>query len=213
MTTEMSHVVLLGDSIFDNAAYVAGGSSVLDQLRSRLPRDWRATLLACDGADVSGVLRQLNKLPEDASHLAISIGGNNALEHTQLIRSPVSDPRELLSELADAQSGFRKEYREMLRAIRNTRIPALACTVYDAIPDMSAVESMALSLFNDVIVRELAAAHLPILDLRSVCNEARDYSSVSPIEPSEVGGSKIARALQRILTGHDWSRGESVIYT
>jgi hypothetical protein len=30
------HVVLLGDSIFDNAAYIAGGPYVLHQVRERL---------------------------------------------------------------------------------------------------------------------------------------------------------------------------------
>ena len=46
----MKHVVLLGDSIFDNAAYVAGGPDVVKQLRAALPNDWRATLNALDGA-------------------------------------------------------------------------------------------------------------------------------------------------------------------
>src|SRR5690349_5483722 len=32
------HVVLLGDSIFDNAAYVGGGPDVITQLRAALPR-------------------------------------------------------------------------------------------------------------------------------------------------------------------------------
>ena len=31
----MKHIVLLGDSIFDNAAYVAGGPDVVKQLRER----------------------------------------------------------------------------------------------------------------------------------------------------------------------------------
>jgi len=30
----MTHLVLLGDSIFDNAAYVAGAPAVIDQVRS-----------------------------------------------------------------------------------------------------------------------------------------------------------------------------------
>jgi hypothetical protein len=34
----MSHAVLLGDSIFDNAAYVAGTSDVVRQVRRRLPQ-------------------------------------------------------------------------------------------------------------------------------------------------------------------------------
>jgi hypothetical protein len=33
----MTHIVLLGDSIFNNAAYVAGGPDVVRQLRDVLP--------------------------------------------------------------------------------------------------------------------------------------------------------------------------------
>jgi hypothetical protein len=50
----MGHVVLLGDSIFDNAAYVRGGPDVVKQLRAKLPLDWRASLVAVDGAVTSG---------------------------------------------------------------------------------------------------------------------------------------------------------------
>ncbi len=33
----MNHIVLLGDSIFDNARYVPGGPSVIEHLRRGLP--------------------------------------------------------------------------------------------------------------------------------------------------------------------------------
>lgn len=49
-TDAMSHVVLLGDSIFDNAAYVRGGPPVILQLRSKLPQGWQATHLAVDAS-------------------------------------------------------------------------------------------------------------------------------------------------------------------
>jgi hypothetical protein len=84
----MAHAVLLGDSIFDNGAYVSGGSPIVEQLRSRLPRDWRVTLLARDGAIATGVLNQLQKLPSDASHLIVSAGGNDALENAPVFNSP-----------------------------------------------------------------------------------------------------------------------------
>jgi hypothetical protein len=45
----MPHIVLLGDSIFDNAAYVPGEPPVIEQLRAHLPKNWQATLLAVDG--------------------------------------------------------------------------------------------------------------------------------------------------------------------
>ena len=74
----VSHVTLLGDSIFDNSRYVPGGSPVVDQLH-RLPRGWRATLLAVDGAVAADVPSQLARLPADATHLVVSAGGNDAL--------------------------------------------------------------------------------------------------------------------------------------
>lgn len=53
----MTHVVLLGDSIFDNAAYVASGPDVIRQLRQCLPESWRASLRTIDGAEIADVAR------------------------------------------------------------------------------------------------------------------------------------------------------------
>src|SRR5216110_2258024 len=58
----VSHVVLLGDSIFDNASYVPGGPAVVEQLRGKVQRGWRATLLAVDGAVCGSVGSQLRRL-------------------------------------------------------------------------------------------------------------------------------------------------------
>ena len=208
----MAHVALLGDSILDNGAYVAGGSPIVEQLRSRLPRDWRTTLLARDGAVAIGVLSQLKQLPSDTSHLVFSAGGNDALECIPILHSPASTPSAMLDELAESQDSFRNNYQQMVRAICKTGLSAIGCTIYDAVPGLQPTERMALSLFNDIIIRTLLAAHVSVLDLRAVCNEPKDYSSASPIEPSEIGGSKIARALQYVLSGHDFSRNETVLY-
>src|SRR3954469_14402874 len=69
-------VVLLGDSIFDNKAYVGSGPDVVAQLRASLPRGWQASLAAVDGAVTGDIARQLGRVPGDASHLVVSIGGN-----------------------------------------------------------------------------------------------------------------------------------------
>lgn len=42
----MEHIVLLGDSIFDNKVYVDEAPDVVGHLRNILPRDWKATLCA-----------------------------------------------------------------------------------------------------------------------------------------------------------------------
>jgi hypothetical protein len=65
--TPMPHVVLLGDSIFDNAAYVAGGPDVVRQLREILPSGWRASLNARDGAVIADLPQQVQSLPTDAT--------------------------------------------------------------------------------------------------------------------------------------------------
>ncbi|QDU62332.1 hypothetical protein Pan216_31990 [Planctomycetes bacterium Pan216] len=191
----MYHLVLLGDSIFDNAAYVEGAPAVEEQLREVLPDEWEVTLLARDGDVILGVVDQLEDLPETATHLVISAGGNNALGYAPIVSRPVGDSRRTLSELVAAQREFRDHYRSMLDAVHGRRLPTIGCTIYDAVPGLSAVESMALSLFNDVITKELGAAGIPLLDLRLVCAEPSDYAAISPIEPSEQGGMKIARAI------------------
>src|SRR4028119_1706508 len=82
----MAHVVLLGDSIFDNKSYVgAGGKDVVAHLRDAIPADWRASLKAVDGSVTENVSRQLSDLPETATHLIISVGGNDALMNTDVL--------------------------------------------------------------------------------------------------------------------------------
>ena len=84
----MGHVILLGDSIFDNAAYVAGEPDVVRQVRQRLPQGSRATLAAVDGSKIGDVRRQLRRVPLDATHLVLSIGGNDALGSSDFLSAP-----------------------------------------------------------------------------------------------------------------------------
>src|SRR5918997_481059 len=96
----MSHVVLLGDSIFDNAAYVRGGPDVIRQVREVLPAGWKATLAAMDGAVTASVPRQLQGLPPDASHLIISFGGNDALGNIGVLDDASRSIADALNRLA-----------------------------------------------------------------------------------------------------------------
>jgi len=222
----MSHVVLLGDSIFDNAAYVPGRPAVIAQLQAALPSEWTTTLLAVDGHVTAGVHGQLTRLPADATHLAISAGGNDALACASILGQPASGVAEVVREFADIQDDFRREYREMLADVLAWRpperhggrslqgpLPTVVCTIYDAIPDLPREALAALSFFNDVITREACRAGVPVLDLRVLCRDKADYSALSPIEPSAIGGAKIAAALARFFTTHDFSRRECVVFS
>ena len=198
----MQHVVLLGDSIFDNAAYVAGAPDVVRQLRATLPSGWRATLAAVDGGVVADVPRQLARAPADASHLIVSAGGNDALRYSGILEARAGSVAEVLDHLSEIQRRFREDYRAMLETVLGRGVPSAFCTVYDPrYPDPARRRraTLALGVINDVIIREAFARGLPLLDLRLICNEDSDFAN--PIEPSERGGQKISRVIAELVTG------------
>jgi hypothetical protein len=199
----MTHIALLGDSIFDNAAYVAGAPAVIDQVRSALPSGWKSTLVAVDGNVAIDVREQLKRIPADATHLVMSVGGNDALGVLTQLHSPTPLPMmHALRVLADIQTKFASDYAAILKAALAFELPILCCTIYDQVPGLTQELRTALSTFNDVILRECVRHHVPVLDLRSVCTEATDYSVISPIEPSNSGGQKIAsRIVSIVLSG------------
>jgi hypothetical protein len=102
----MKHVALLGDSVFDNGAYVGGGPDVVNQLRQRLPDGWRATLAAVDGGVIRDIPRQLERVPDDATHLVISVGGNDALGFSAVLGPPSRSVADTLEQLALIRGEF-----------------------------------------------------------------------------------------------------------
>ncbi len=195
MAEQPGHVVLLGDSIFDNAAYVAGGPDVVSQLRARLPQGWSASLLAVDGAVTSDVQRQLAHVPADATHLVVSAGGNDALGASGVLAERVNSVGEAVERLAAARDRFADAYGAMVAALQEAQLPAVLCTIYDANhPEpQGRIIRTALTLFNDVITRAAFQRALPLIDLRLTCDRPSDYAN--PIEPSVSGGDKIAAAI------------------
>src|SRR5260370_41920479 len=113
----MSHVVLLGDSIFDNERYVPDRPPVIEQLRANLPSGWHATLLAVDGHMVEDVAGQLLGLPADATHLVVSVGGNDALGVSGFVREAANSVADVFDRLNEIQTGFRNDYQQMLHAV------------------------------------------------------------------------------------------------
>ncbi len=210
----MPHVVLLGDSIFDNGAYVrAGEPDVIHQLRERLPDGWRATLLAVDGDVTASVHRQLAGLPADATHLVISVGGNDALGNLGALSEPVHTVAEALARFGALRDQFEKTYRRMLDAVLARNLPTALCTVYNgSSPDalFQRVATVGAALWDDVILRNAAERGLPVLELRLICADPADYAN--PIEPSARGGAKIAAAIAALLATHDFSARRAQVY-
>jgi hypothetical protein len=131
-TKPTNHVVLLGDSIFDNARYVDGGPDVIQHLRQCLPSRWAATLNAVDGSVTRDVAEQLEALPHDASHLVLSIGGNDVLGLADLLDERARSVAEALAKLADAHEAFHGNYRTMLDGVMNAGLPTADCRLPSA---------------------------------------------------------------------------------
>lgn len=199
MTHPTRHVVLLGDSVFDNAAYTSGAPDVITHLRGILPPAWQATLLAMDGATTAGLSDQLAKVPVTASHLVISVGGNDALQHFDLLSLRVASSSQALAACAGRIAPFEAAYRLALMQATRVRRPMTVCTIYNGALDEPEAEParMAVALFDDAILRTAAELRVDVLELRSVCTERGDYAN--PIEPSGRGGRKIATAIAKAI--------------
>jgi hypothetical protein len=198
----MQHVVLLGDSIFDNAAYVGGGPDVVRQVRELLPGGWRASLAARDGAVIAELPSQLSKLPTDASHLVVSIGGNDALRLSLVLYEPATSMTAALERFAALREEFQQSYRATLKDVLARNMPTAVCTIYEPrYPDQRyrRIAATGLCFLNDAIAHEAFRAGVTLIDLRLVCDHDDDFAN--PIEPSSRGGLKIAGAIAAFAQG------------
>jgi lysophospholipase L1-like esterase len=211
--SDMKHVVLLGDSIFDNKRYVGDGPDVIDQLKGDLPSGWTASLNALDGSTTRDIAGQLKRLPPDATHLVVSVGGNDALQHKDLLDERASSVAGVLDKLGKIGAEFQANYRAMLDQVLATKLPAAVCTIYEAHyknSDTHRIAATGLTVFNDIITREAFARGLPLIDLRLIVTEDGDYAN--DVEPSSQGGAKIARAIADLVTTDDPKQARSVVF-
>jgi hypothetical protein len=171
-------IALLGDSIFDNATYTAGAPDVVSHLRALLPAGWRATLLAVDGSDV--------------------------------LNLPVGSTAEALALFGRRIGAFKASYVSALDGILALGRRTTVCTIYEGNlePVWAPLARVALTLFNDVILRVAFERAVDVIDLRLVCTDLADYAN--PIEPSNAGGQKIASAIAAAVGARDVQPGARI---
>jgi len=199
------HIALIGDSTLDNKAYTAGGPSVIEHMSDRLPASDRATLLAVDGARMRDIPHQIDTLPSDATHLVLSVGGNDAMMEVDVLSQPVTTVLDALAAVHARVQGFASAYRTCLDRVYGTGLAVTVCTIYNGDFDQASGEQQAieaaLALWNDAIVQAAMGRRCPVIDLRRVCTAPEDFTR--QIEPNERGGRKIAAALAECLTATD----------
>jgi hypothetical protein len=159
------------------------------------------------------VQTQLLGLPDDATHLFISAGGNDALSNIDVLQMKVSSNAQVFNRLADLASVFEHHYCKMLEAVLRLNKPTCVCTIYyPRMPDPTyqKLTCAALATFNDVIIKQAFLAGVPLIDLRILCNQDSDYANA--IEPSEAGGAKIAKTILRVVNEHNFEPHRTEVF-
>ena len=197
---------LHGDSIFDNETYVYNGEGELcvrEHLEDLLLPTTKVTLFAVDGYVTTEAYVDMNKLNTygEDTLAVLSCGGNDALRSSGIMLAKSESVFDSLSQMKEIINSFEKNYDRLLwemvntYELKNVRV----CTVYNNIPkdaEFILDETMlALRLFNDVITETADKYNVRLIDLRNICTESSDYSTISSIEPSHQGGEKIAKAI------------------
>jgi lysophospholipase L1-like esterase len=161
---------------------------------------------------------------KEASHIIVSIGGNDLLHNISFLQR-TSELSEVMGK--DARIGkwgarelnptrnkvfeetyfeiikpFTKQYETIVANLSNHRAKLLLCTVYegdlvdsDEFSDVNNSSKTMVSLFNDIVYRTANKYSADVLELREIFVRSEDYAN--PIEPSHIGGGKLAKAMKR----------------
>ena len=202
MEHNQKHITLAGDSIFDNDGYVPNGPGVIAQLRTAIPKNWSASKIAVDGDCIRHVYSRVENFPDYITDLVLSIGGNDALGYSSALNHAKSAHD--IPELVKAPAiEFQGNYRALLEHLQTLNCKLHVCTIYTAVPFEDPLwrqyVPLALTLFNAIIKEEAKALGVGVIEIDKVCTQDADYSKVSPIEPSVIGGQKIVDEIIRHL--------------
>ena len=127
------------------------------------------------------------------------------------------------------RESFESDYINMLTNALSFNLPTTLCTIYHPcfnhsemermlnyiIPDVNneTLQKMAMTtlpIFNDIIFQEAVRFNLPVIDLRLIFNDKSDYAN--EIEPSAIGGLKMAKVIRKVVYNHDFSSNNTIVY-
>jgi hypothetical protein len=191
----MMHIAMIGDSVFDNGLYVGDAPDVRAQLQSLLT-DAEVISSARNGAVMADIPIQLRQIPRSATHIVVSVGGNDAIGASGVLEEGAASVADALEKLAVIRDRFGRSYGTMIDQVLERSLPVAFCSIYEPrFPDprRRAAAATALTVLNDVITRQVFRKRASLIDLRLVCDQDADFAN--SIEPSVTGGIKIAQAI------------------
>eukprot|EP00026_Physarum_polycephalum_P013440 Phypoly_transcript_13840.p1 GENE.Phypoly_transcript_13840~~Phypoly_transcript_13840.p1 ORF type:complete len:262 (+),score=31.17 Phypoly_transcript_13840:149-934(+) len=217
------HVVLLGDSIFDNQVYVSNDYNksvpgVLERRLKAINKDWKITHNAVDGAVMKSIDSQLASIPASTTHLFMSIIGNDCLHALAGLQvggkwreiSAIDHPAILpiLTRLVT-------QYEQTIVKVKKLGHPLTVCNLYAPRfdetkpptrglyaprfdnPQMNAFCRFAVQELNTRLLTIATKYNVNMIDIFSLFTDYDDYANA--IEPGEKGSEKIAKAIEDVL--------------
>jgi hypothetical protein len=201
-----SHLVLLGDSILDNAPYTTPKPDTAAHLRRLIGERWSVELLARDGARMAEMQEQVD-LIDGPAVAVLSIGGNDATRYIGMLGKPATSVGGVIGDFLAIADGFAPRYAAVVDALVPRVSRLVLCTLYDVRlepPEAARLVRLPIALINDRIIGVAIARGLEVIDLRAVCTEDADFTL--QIEPSPQGAEKIARAIAAVVDRPDEQR-------
>ena len=180
--TNNNYVILMGDSVLNNANYVPTGKSVYDILKTKLSN---VLNVSRDGATINDLYGQLDKIPMDLNksetYIFISIGGNDILNKRSELDS--NDVMRLFNTYMDFLKALRTKLGSVNINIMNLYQPAN--------PRYQSYKS-SIEEWNKLINQysNKIGEIYNVVDLNSLLRTPEDF--VYDIEPSDTGSEKIA---------------------
>jgi lysophospholipase L1-like esterase len=180
--TNNNNVILMGDSVLNNANYVPSGKSVYDRLKTKLSK---VINVAKDGATINDLYGQLDKIPVDLNksdtYIFISAGGNDILNKRTELSS--NDIRRLFD-----------TYMEFLKAL-STKLGSAKINIVNLyLPSNPRYQSYKTSVeqWNQLINQSSSKVGemYNVIDLYGLLKSPDDF--VYDIEPSESASDKIS---------------------
>lgn len=183
-------IILLGDSIFKNNAYVPYGYSIEMQVKNKV-KGQEVLCLAQDNSSITDVYNQVEQIPEEynnrRTHIFLCVGGNDILDNYVYEYNNLDNMENL--------NNCFTEYKNLIKTIQR-KMPDAKLAILDIYyPDKSRFKSFypVLSEWNKRIYKYAKNQNIRVIKISNILTNADDFSF--SIEPSAAGGNKIVNAL------------------
>jgi hypothetical protein len=183
-------IILMGDSILDNYAYVPNGKSIENLLVEK--KTGPVLRLATNEAlNINDVYNQVSKLPQDdkSAVIYLSIGSNNLLEKVN--SSIEHSDSEIINPTFD-------EYKVLVSTIRE-KVPNAKIMIFDLYTPRNKTYEKYYSIiqdWNNKLSNYAAQNNLSMFKSSFILTEPEDFTKDAV--PSSIGGQKLADAMAKI---------------